>query len=381
MIFFGEFILIYPLITIMYGQYGHVDAAGIGIILAVGTTLSVILEIPTGIIADKVPRKYVLMASIFCKILALTTWLIAPFFAGYLIAATLFAFSTALESGTLQAYLYGVLGDKHKQSFGKFWARVSAMVLISYTVAYVFATLVGVRYALLIALSIIPCIVALGICLTLPSDKLTSDSTDLKPRIFASAVGHIKSSPNLLKLIISGVVVVAMAKVMIEYITLYFNQVGVPARWVPIVMAIAALLGAITFWMLHHWEKWLDRWLLVLIVVFTLVLIVSFMAGTVGAVVGMILFTRFIRLLQVQYESNVQHLASNKARATISSIGSFASSLIAAGAMALIGLTAVDNIVVRPIRIFLITGTVVYFVLQLFSRRQRTYNQSAKVNA
>ena len=52
--FASEFILIYPLYTIMFGERGGVNAAGVGTILALGYVFSVLFEIPTGIVADKV---------------------------------------------------------------------------------------------------------------------------------------------------------------------------------------------------------------------------------------------------------------------------------------------------------------------------------------
>ena len=120
--FDGEFILIYPLYTIMFGERGHVSAAGIGFILAAGYILSVLFEVPTGIVADKIARKYVLVLSLTCKALGLLAWLLLPFIGGYLLGTALFALGTALESGALQAYLYGTLSTDSKKNFGKFWA-------------------------------------------------------------------------------------------------------------------------------------------------------------------------------------------------------------------------------------------------------------------
>lgn len=368
--FAAEFILIYPLITIMYGAHGHVNAAGIGIILALGLALSVIFEIPTGIIADKVPRKYVLVASVLFKILALTAWLLLPYFRGYLLAAILFALSTAFESGTLQAYLYGTLGDESKRNFGKFWARLSAMVMISYTVAYVFTTIVGINYPLLLVLSIVPPVIALFICLSLPVDRLTPVAGEVKPKIFASAVKHIKGSPDLIKLIVSGIIVVALAEVLIEYLSLYYNQVGISVRFVPIMMAIGNTVGAFLFWTLHAWEHTLDKYKLILVMIAGILFVISFFGGVVIATVGVLLFTRFIRVLQVQYESNVQHLSSDQARATISSIGNFAASLLGASIFATIGLTAINNSILQPIRVSLLVGIFAYLVLQLFNKHR-----------
>ena len=376
--FFSEFILIYPLITIMYQQYGHVSAAGVGVILGLGLALSVVLEIPTGIIADKIPRKYVLLGSITCKILALALWLSLHNFTGYLLAAALFAFSDATESGTLEAYLYTALEANSKKDFGKFWARVSAMIMISYTGAYLLTSLVGIHYPLLISLSIIPCVIALLICASLPLDPVKPWAETTKPRIFSTAVKHIQASPTLLQLIMGGIVVVALASIMIEYLSLYYYQAGVAVRIVPIMMAIGNVIGAILFWSLHKWDTFLRKWRVPMLLIASGLFALTFSTGTVSAVLGVMFYTRFIRLLQVQYESSVQHLANEQARATITSIGNFGASLIGAVGMVLIGAFSHKNNVLTPIRLFLLGGVGGYILIQLLSRRVKATELASK---
>lgn len=373
--FAEEFILIYPLYTIMFGDRGGVNAAGIGVILATGFALSVLFEVPTGVIADKVPRKYVILSAIVSRVLALCAWLALPFFWGYMLGMALFALGNALESGALQAYLYGTLGDDSKKTFGKFWARVSAMVMLSYTIAYVLASLIGVNYPLLISLSIGSCIAAFFICLMLPRDNLTITDAEVKPKIFKSAVGHIVQSKPLLKLLLSAVIVVSLAEVIIEFISLYYKQVGISTRYVPILMALGNIIGAGLFWTLHSWEGFLNKQKLWLMLLMTILFIASFNGGVAIASAGILIFTRFIRVLQVQFESNIQHLSNDEARATISSIGSFGAKLVAAGIVTLIGIFAVDNIIVKPMRIALVIGAVVFLVVHTTIRyKQRQSN-------
>lgn len=366
--FAGEFILIYPLYTIMFGERGNVDAQGIGIILGLGLALSVLLEIPTGIIADKVPRKYVLLASMLAKIAGLAVWLALPFFTGYLLAAVFFALSAALESGALQAYLYGTLGVESKKYFGKFWARVNAMVMVSYTIAYILASLIGVNYPVLITLSIMACGIGAIVCAWLPLDTIEFSETEVKPKIFKSALAHIVSSRQLIKLLLSAIIVVAIAQVAIEYISLYYKQVGVTTRYVPLLMAAGNMVGAAMFWTLHSWEKFLDKQKVLLTSIAILVFVASFYGGVVIACLGMLIFTRFVRVLQVQFESNIQHLSSNTARATISSIGSFGATIVAAAMVAIIGASAVGDSIVRPIRIGFVMSGIVFVLLHILLR-------------
>lgn len=375
--FAGEFILIYPLYVIMFGDRGGLSAGQISFIVASGFVLSVALEIPTGVIADKWPRKYVLMSALISKIAALSAWLLFPGFVGYFVGASLFALCAALESGALQAYLYGTLGTEHQKSFGKFWARVSAMVVLSYTIAYVCTAFIGVRYPLLITLSALACGVALMLCLSLPKDTIIRP-IEGNTRVVRAAFRHILQTQALLRLLLGVLVIVAVSEVTIEYLPLYANQAGVETRAVPLLLAAGNIVGAALFWTLHSWEKRLEKYLISWALLVLGLFIASWQFGIAGIAVGIIIFSRFMRVLQVHSESKIQHLSSDEARATISSIASFGSKLLAAGIVALIGATARGSKIIMPYRTALVAGTAVFILVLLLRSRRRSQNDYAK---
>ncbi len=355
--FMSEFIFIFPFITIMYGERGGVDASGIGIIVAVGFVCSILFEVPTGVFSDMVARKYVILIGLLVNALGLSLWLLFPSFLGYLIAAVVFALGYAFESGSWQAYLYDVLPENDKKSFGKFWSRISAMVMVSYTIAYILTSLIGVRYELLITLSIISVIVALSIGLSLPKDTIDRSSEELKPKIFRSAIVHILGSKQLVIILLSVVITAGVADIAIEYGGLYFDQVGAETRYIPLLIALGNIVGAITFWTLHSWEHVLEKYKILFMAVALAAFCASFFGGLAVAVAGMLIFTRFIRLLEMQLESAIQHVARDENRATIASIASFGAKIFAACMALSIGFFSVDNSIVNSLRVsFIIAG-------------------------
>lgn len=357
----------------MFGDRGGVSAAGIGTILAAGFVLAVIFEVPTGVVGDKISRKYVLILAIVSKILALASWLALPYFRGYLLGSALFALGNAFESGALQAYLYGTLGEDSKKNFGRFWARVSAMVMLSFTIAYVLASAIGVRYALLIILSILACAVSLLICLSLPTDKLVVLPDGTKPKIIKSALNHILKTKMLIKLLLSAIIIVSLAEVVIEYISLYYKQVGIDTRYVPLLMALGNIIGAVLFWTLHSWEKFLDKQKVVLMLLMTILFVASFNRGILVVCAGVLVFTRFIRVLQVQFESNIQHLSNDEARVTISSVGSFSAKLVAATIVSIVGASAINESIVQPLRVALVVGSLVFIGVHILIRYKQNH--------
>ena len=368
--FAGEFMLIYPLYPIMFSERGGVSAAGVGIILATTSALGFLFEVPTGILADKISRKYVLLASLFFKALCLVLWLAVPSFLGYWLGAVSLAISAALESGAIQAYLYGTLSHDGKQQFGKFWSRVSAMVMLSWSLAYVATTVIGIHYGVILGLSILACLVGIVICLTLPKDNVAASNTEVKPKVFRSAITNIKHSPELKSLLVVGILVIGIAFMTVVYIGPYYHQSGVSTRWVPLLMAAGNILGATMFWTLHSWEHILDRYILLLATAVGALFILSFFGGVVAVCLGFLLVARFFRILQVQFESKVQHLANEEARATTSSILNFGASILQSSLEALVGLFAIANVVVQPLRGFLLGGLTLYILLYIITRRQ-----------
>ena len=53
----SEFVLIYPLYSIMFSERSGISAAGVGVLLATVYIVQILSEIPTGVIADRYSKK------------------------------------------------------------------------------------------------------------------------------------------------------------------------------------------------------------------------------------------------------------------------------------------------------------------------------------
>jgi MFS family permease len=185
--FFSEFIVIYPFYVIMFGERGGVSAAGIGLLLAVWMIVSVLAEVPTGVIADKMSKKWSLTLGHVMQLATFTIWLLAPNFTGYLAGFVVWGIGEAFISGAFQAYLYESLDDANKKSFGKIYSRSSAFTMLAYTTGSLAAFAIGPQYPLLLILSIAVSAISLLIILGLPKvpNKAAATQVDveLKPKI------------------------------------------------------------------------------------------------------------------------------------------------------------------------------------------------------
>jgi len=100
------------------------------------TAMIVLLEIPSGAIADFLGRKIALCLSAFSIISAALTYSIIPNFFLFMLAETLWAFGSALMSGTSDAFVYSSLksyGDE--KNLSTILGRARTMNLIALTIS------------------------------------------------------------------------------------------------------------------------------------------------------------------------------------------------------------------------------------------------------
>jgi len=347
--FMSEFIVIYPFYVIMFGERGNVSAAGVGLLLAIWMVVSVLAEVPTGVIADKMSKKWSLALGRFMQLLTFAIWLLVPSFNGYLIGFVVWGVGEAFTSGAFQAYLYESLGNANKKSFGKIYSRSSAFSMFAYTAAYLIAFAVGPRYPLLLILSIAISAVSLWITLSLPTTQ-SEVEVEIRPRIVSAALKSIRDNPLLRRILFGAIIVQGLMGMLGEYMPAYYQQVGTPTRLVALLMSAGSAAAALLYWWMHHVDAKLLQHQLPIIVGFASLFCLSFVGGAVTAVLGIFLFTRMLRIVSVNNETQIQHHAPDQARATLGSLYSFAGKLLSAGLVSSVGFFAVQNKIVIPIR-------------------------------
>ena len=106
--FFDTFVLIFPFYTVMFTEHGMAPAQ-IGVALAAWSLTGVALEIPTGALADRVSRRWLLAVAQVFRGAGFLLWALVPTFWGYLGGFVLWGVKSALVSGTFEALLFDEL--------------------------------------------------------------------------------------------------------------------------------------------------------------------------------------------------------------------------------------------------------------------------------
>ncbi|MFT4396878.1 MFS transporter [Gordonia lacunae] len=110
---FEDLIPLYPLYAVLFADPG-VPGAGLGsaeisALFVIWSASSVIVEVPTGVLADRLSRRKLLIAGPLVTASGFALWTVAPSFLSFATGFVLWALGGSLRSGTTQALVYDEL--------------------------------------------------------------------------------------------------------------------------------------------------------------------------------------------------------------------------------------------------------------------------------
>src|SRR4030095_7321780 len=95
--FLDSFVLIAPFYTVMFAERG-LSPAQIGVVLASWSIMGVVLEVPCGVLADRVSRRWLLAVAQLLRCVGFLVWIAFPNFWGFLIGLMLWGMKSATLS-------------------------------------------------------------------------------------------------------------------------------------------------------------------------------------------------------------------------------------------------------------------------------------------
>lgn len=107
--------------------------------------VSILLEVPTGTLADIWGYKRVMMLSTICMSASGAMYILFPNYVGFILATTIWTASVTSANGTREGYIHFILGEDDKQEFSKYYGRMNAMALWGIGFASVIGSLIAVK--------------------------------------------------------------------------------------------------------------------------------------------------------------------------------------------------------------------------------------------
>jgi MFS family permease len=318
-----DFMLIYPLYSVMFAQRGGLTIYQISILFIVWEVTSMAVEVPTGLLADRFSRRKLLALGQVIRGAGYVCWLLWPSFTGYLVGFIFWGVGGSFGSGTYQALVYDELASyKAQDSYAKITGRAESLALLIGLVATLLATpvfkLAGYPGVLIGSLAAVAA--AAAAALMLPDRKpRESAGADSYIAIMREAAGEVRANHHLVRVIGFGVLLSTLYGVMDEYSSLYFVAAGVATIFVPIVATLVYLPATIAGFLAYKLEKLRTLVFMLLVIAAGLALVVSGRdLGGLG-IAGFAGFLLFIKVSEIVYGAKLQHGIAGSARSTITS--------------------------------------------------------------
>jgi len=323
--FFDDLIFIMPLYVVMFQDF-WMASYQVSILLWAMAITSLLLEVPTWVLADKYSRKGILIIWQFMQMASFLVWIYFKSFRWFLIGIVIRWIAYSLNSGTAQAFLYDEMKEYWKEKdyssiLGKLtWASV-IWLWVSSLIAMVKQF---VTYDTLLRMWIGSLLVsawALAAIRNVRQKKWISDHnyiTTLKKWLKYSW-GHAV----IFKILLFTMIFSWTTWLLIEYFPSYINQVGVPDFFFWLFFAAFAVVGTIASLFAHkiqHIQK-IPLMIATWVLWFALIVIgrqVNFIGIGIAIAAGLFVFS-----IKIMFESEMQHQTPSQFRATVWSVYGF----------------------------------------------------------
>ncbi len=290
-----------------------------------------VMEMPTGVIADRIGRKWSITAALFLMMSAEFLFLFAQTYPVYIMVAILTGTGFAFASGAIEAMVYDSLPDENRDNLMK---RAMGQVNSTARIAFFISPVVGAfiigdgsaeRYMLAIALTVIALLIGILVSLTLKEPQSEWDAD--KPDSFAilkQGISELRGNKNLQRLILLVIFTTPMTSMLIVTLAApYLRQNGVSPFVIGLTLSIGSLLSAITQRYAYKLEEWLGQARAIQF----LLLLPAFMYGTLALVSGSIMPVLIIIIMygtndmkDPLFSAYQNGMIGNKNRATVLSI-------------------------------------------------------------
>ena len=231
-------------------DWGGLSFFQIMILQSYFTAMIVILEIPSGAIADFLGRKTALTLSAFSIASAALTYSIIPHFFMFILAETLWAFGSSLMSGTSDAFVYFSLksyGNEKKLStiLGRSRTINLIALTISAPIGSIIATFISLQFTMT-SLAIIY-IGAFAVALTFKEPKLANNNYKQESylRIIISGFKELRRNKIIRILALDWIPINVLIFFLFWTYQVYLSEINIPQLWFGFILVGMNIVNAI----------------------------------------------------------------------------------------------------------------------------------------
>lgn len=248
--FFRSFIFAYVIERLFWRSRG-ISIAETVYIEIIYAAVIILMEVPTGMLADRFTRKHIILAGSLLTFIG-SVWLLSAYgFIEFALIIVLAGISGALTSGSNSAILYDSLKEIGEEStFEKYLARIKALRYGSGLIAALIGSFVASRFGLLIPyqMSVFSCLmmVVLNLLLVEPKKGESEDHLSLK-EIFRDAKNVLLKNNFLKYVMVTGATIGGIVIYVDEFWQNYMDAISVPVVFFGLIsgaMSIVVLIAS-----------------------------------------------------------------------------------------------------------------------------------------
>ena len=325
--FLDTLVLIYPFYTVMFAEYG-LTPIQIGVVLAAWSMTAIVLEIPTGALADRVSRRWLLLIAQLIRGTGFLLWFLFPGFWGFLIGLVLWGVKTALVSGTFEALLFDELkaeGREHlyARAIGRAQTGRFLGVMVSALGA---AAIAGVGYQTLTLITAATSIASAASALLLPKAPRTARVYGYNAiQRMRDGIAEAVTRPGVLPILLFIAGMQALLAACEDYWPIFARDVGLKSAQIALFVAAMGAAQALGAAIAHRVPLGHRSALHGFVALGGCCLIAAAATFQSWSVLLAVVFTGICRIADVQADARFQHALSGEARATVASVKGFAS--------------------------------------------------------
>jgi hypothetical protein len=340
--FAQDFVLIYPLYAVMFAEHG-LTPGQIGLAFMVWSTVGFVLEAPSGVIADRYPRRTILWIAQLIRAAGYACWWLVPGVWGAVAGFALWGVKSAFTSGCYEALIYDELKAAGREAdyaevLGRTKAVANTAVMLASTAAALAAPL---GYAPLLIASVAAGVVAAALAASFPRAP-PAEAVHERGYLAHMALGlrQALSSRPILALIVFLSLLVCAAGSIDEFWPIFGREAGLGHAGVSLMFTAvsAAMIPAGAF--AHRLVRLPQRALHALVAAMGVMLLVAAWVLRPWTAVLIVLFSAGYVLVSTVFEARLQDEIPSETRATVSSIAGVAIELGVMGVYGGFGLIA-----------------------------------------
>lgn len=243
--FLSTFILYYICDTLFYIERGLTSNQYISFV-GIAFGVSLLFEIPFGIIADKYNKKLLLLISnvlfIICTIIFINSYNYFTF----LIAIIINAINNSLSSGIINSILYESIDDK--STFRKVLFYNSFFYNLSYMIAMIIGGYIGQKFGLVYTyyITIIPFVIDFLVLLMIKTNNTMKNvNVESNISILKNGINEVVNNSYLLKLILTSSILFSGIKLVEESHPEYSHNIGISVFMIGIYTSLILLFSII----------------------------------------------------------------------------------------------------------------------------------------